>query len=71
MSTVKGNKLPSKAQIGEKVKVCFVEGQEIAAKVFCVHFYESKVKYDVELQMGEDCTRIYNVDSCYINAELS
>lgn len=34
-----------------------------------VHFYKSKVKYDLDIWTGEDVnerTRIYNVDSCFV-----
>lgn len=44
---------------------------DIIATVLCVHFYESKVKYDLEL-LGDDGnkTRIYNIDSLYVVEKL-
>jgi hypothetical protein len=65
------NELPSRNQIGDKVLfgmqpsdggwLCPVTGTIIG-----VHFFRSKVKYDLELGDDQDKTRIYNVDSLYV-----
>lgn len=67
----KGNELPSKNQIGDNVVLYFTKNCKVNAEVISVHFYLSKVKYDLEIilpdkGLGETKTRIYNVDSCYV-----
>jgi len=48
------------------------EGQEdynipgIPAIVLAIHFYPGKVKYDLDLILGNDRSRIYNVDSLLV-----
>jgi len=64
-------KLPSKNQIGDEVFFT-VSDENVGAKVIAVHFTINKVRYDLELKTKDDSvTRIYNVDSCYVNAVLS
>jgi hypothetical protein len=63
--------LPSRHKHGDKVLfgmqpsdggwICPMTGT-----VTGVHFYQSKVKYDLELGLDEEKTRIYNVDSLYV-----
>jgi hypothetical protein len=63
--------LPSRFQINDKV-VFIIQGKDsnfgcFDAVVKGVHFYKGKVKYDLELQFGQDdFTRIYNIDSCFV-----
>lgn len=57
---------PSRYGIGEFVWFRLWSA-DIAAMILCVHFYEGKVKYDLELLADDgDKTRIYNVDSVYV-----
>lgn len=43
------------------------DGTKITATVIGIHFYESKVKYDLELWLIDNhFTRIYNIDSAYV-----
>jgi len=64
--------LPSRFQIGDEVLFYYItEGRAetfpaIGAFILAVHFYEGKVKYDLELQLGEYKSRIYNVDSALV-----
>lgn len=62
--------LPSRHKIGQPVWLR-LWSHDIIATVLCVHFYEGKVKYDLEL-LGDngDKTRIYNVDSMYVVDKL-
>ena len=62
--------LPSRYDIGQPVWLC-LWSHKIIAEVLCVHFYEGKVKYDLNL-LGEDgdTTRIYNVDSFYVKDKV-
>lgn len=62
------NYLPSQHQINDKVKFSLNKDKDaFDAKVITVHFYEGKVKYDIELPTEENGkTRIYNVNSCYV-----
>lgn len=56
-------RLPCKYQMGEKVSVS--EGVNVSIKtavVIAVHFYKSKVKYDIDVWMDKFSTRFYNVD---------
>lgn len=63
---------PSRYDIGEQVRVCLLpDGEEtfpgIPAVITAIHFTESKVKYDLQLNFsGEYSTRIYNVDSILV-----
>jgi hypothetical protein len=66
MSKNKSMKLPSKVQIKDVVKVDFENGAPMTATVVAVHFYEGKIKYDLNLWIGDYSTRIYNIDSCYV-----
>jgi len=64
--------LPSSKQIGENVS-CYFISENISQRVIRVHFTESKVFYDLELnyinKWGTECnTRIYNVDSAYLES---
>ena len=70
-NVIKGNELPSRHQIGDKVLFGMQPSDNgwicpTTARVIGVHFYISKVKYDLELGEGDDITRIYNVDSFYV-----
>lgn len=57
---------PSRYEIGQSVWFRLWSA-DIVAVVLCVHFYEGKVKYDLELLADDgDKTRIYNVDSVYV-----
>lgn len=64
-------KLPSAFQIDDEVQTCF---DTLMTRGFIrgIHFYESKVKYDISLVVGQDesnkdiTTRIYNVDSVFV-----
>lgn len=62
---------PSRYEIGQYVWFRLWSA-DIAATILCVHFYEGKVKYDLEL-LGKDGdkTRIYNVDSCYVQDKIA
>lgn len=61
---------PSRYQIGQYVWFRLWSA-DIAATVLCVHFYEGKVKYDLELLGTDgDKTRIYNVDSAYVQDKI-
>lgn len=70
-SLSKVNELPSKHQIGDKVTLAINQAPNrvcsLIVYVINVHFFENKVKYDLEvpLQKG-DTTRFYNIDSCYV-----
>lgn len=58
--------LPSQHAIGQPVWLR-LWSHDIIGTVLCVHFYEGKVKYDLELLGSDgDKTRIYNVDSYYV-----
>ena len=67
-----GIKLPSRFQIGDEVLFYYIaEGRAetfpaIGAFILAIHFYEGKVKYDLELKLGEYKSRIYNVDSALV-----
>lgn len=60
--------LPSKYQQGDKVWLLLPGmSTSLYSQVISVHFYESKVKYDLEVNiMGSERTRIYNIDSPYV-----
>lgn len=60
--------LPSKFQIGVSVKLSLSKYKDdFEAKILAVHFYEGKVKYDLEIPIeGETPTRIYNIDSVFV-----
>lgn len=61
--------LPSQHQIEDRVNVEMVVAEKpviIPATVVNVHFYPGKVKYDLEIELKEGATRIYNVDSCFV-----
>ncbi len=67
--------LPSAFQPEDNALFCF-DGAKIQAKVLGVHFYNGKVKYDLELyespKEGNDShysTRIYNVDSAFVTKQ--
>lgn len=75
-SLIKIPALPSAFQIDQAVGVRFVKGTEpITATVRGIHFYRGKVKYDLGLWLGDGTvddpeteTRVYNVDSIYVEA---
>jgi len=66
--------LPSKFQHGDmvrflaSVKITGVDSYaSIPAEILGIHFYPGKVKYDIEVQLGDDLkSRIYNVDSALV-----
>lgn len=64
--------LPSRFQIGDEVLFYYIEEGRaetfpaIGAFVLAVHFYEGKVKYDLNLCLGQYKSRIYNVDSALV-----
>lgn len=63
---------PSRYKIGEKVKLFIMpEGVDtfsgFPATITAVHFTESKVKYDLEIEFyGDYTTRVYNIDSILV-----
>lgn len=66
--------LPSNLQVNEVAKVKFKENCEFTATIRGVHFFKSKVKYDLGLWLGDGSTnnpeietRIYNVDSVFVS----
>lgn len=67
----KGVTLPSQFQVNDKVEF-IIQGKNsnfgnFDAIVKGVHFYNGKVKYDLELIFAkDDVTRIYNIDSCFV-----
>lgn len=74
-SLKKVNQLPAQHQIGDKVKFSINQQDEnkelheynATAKVIGVHFYNSKVKYDLEIPISDEApTRVYNIDSCFV-----
>jgi len=77
MSTINRIKLPSQHQIGDKAVFSInqkgLEGDadyevcNMTATILAVHFYEGKVKYDLEIPIAEEPpTRLYNIDSCFV-----
>lgn len=70
-----GLKLPSRFQIGDEVLFYYIEEGRaetfppIGSEVLACHFYEGKVKYDLELKLGGYKSRIYNVDSALVTQE--
>ena len=66
--------LPSNCQINQVVNLKFRENDvPFTAVIRGIHFYNSKVKYDVGIWLGdgsvdsiEEETRIYNVDSYFV-----
>lgn len=71
---MKEPKLPSQHQIGDMVDLYLaVIGEDTTvdpptpARVFGVHFYKGKVKYDLEITYyGGWSTRVYNVDGVLV-----
>jgi len=58
--------LPCQHQHGDKVWLNLWSAN-ISAEILNVHFYDGKVKYDLELFGGNgETTRIYNVDSVFV-----
>jgi hypothetical protein len=57
--------LPSRCQVNDQIYFTINE-QPIEGNVRGVHFYESKVKYDLELKT-DIISRIYNVDSVFVS----
>lgn len=56
--------LPSRYQVGHECSIGFGAIAIPVATVMAVHFYEGKVKYDLEIKIAMNTyTRIYNVDS--------
>lgn len=74
-----GNPLPSRFKHGDKVTLDFEDAGDVHnCTIIKVHFSESKVLYDVEVAYKyldssqpnvKGFTRIYNVDSCYVQPE--
>lgn len=66
-------KLPSHFQIGDKAMFLKYPENEmyspIPCKILSVRFYEPKVKYDIELELPDGFSRIYNVDSYLLGDE--
>lgn len=71
----KVNQLPAQHQIGDTVffsinqKSDEIDLHEYRAtsKIIGVHFYNHKVKYDIEIPIADETpTRIYNIDSCFV-----
>lgn len=59
-------KLPSQHQIGENVWLQ-LWSDYIVSEINAVHFYESKVKYDLIVNTSDGGqTRLYNVDSDFV-----
>jgi hypothetical protein len=74
-SLSKIKELPSKHQVNDRVLFSINQkGNDVdyivsslEAEVKAVHFYTGKVKYDLEIPIaGETPTRIYNIDSCFV-----
>lgn len=62
----KTSPLPSQHQIGHYINFQ-IEQMKVRAEILSVHFYEGKVKYDLELKLKDkSATRIYNVDSVFV-----
>lgn len=67
-------KLPSTHQFGDEVNVTFFNNGVFTGTVVKIHFTESKVFYDLEVEFkykGLDelgSTRVYNVDSAFVTA---
>lgn len=65
-------KLPSRHQVGDKVKFSITQNfgdnpYPFTAEIKAVHFYVGKVKYDLEIPIEDESpTRIYNIDSCFV-----
>jgi len=77
MSTNTIGRLPSHFQIDDPVRLAFGDaGGVINCRVIKVHFSDSKVFYDVDVEMhfaGEEekfYTRLYNVDSAFVEELL-
>ena len=59
--------LPSRFIHGDEVILDFKEAGKLNnAKIIKVHFTERKVLYDVQIKTGNGLTRIYNIDSSFI-----
>jgi len=63
--------LPSRYSYGDKVLFGMQPSDggwlcPVTGVITGVHFFRSKVKYDLELGSDQDKTRIYNVDSLYV-----
>lgn len=59
--------LPSQHQPGDEVEFKLPEVPKMYAWVTAVRFYQGKVKYDLELTLlDKNSTRIYNVDSVFV-----
>jgi len=77
ISNSSGCILPSQFQIGDKASLKLTglssKGDGSLATVDCiaeiltVHFYEGKVKYDLELPLDFGNTRVYNIDSVFVS----
>lgn len=70
---LESNKLPSRFQIGDRVQINFGKGGLLSpCNIIKVHFTESKVLYDVDVliladdEKSQSSTRIYNIDSCFV-----
>lgn len=63
------NILPSRFQIGDEVLVNMFEAGYIKnCKVIKIHFTKSKVSYDLEIDTENLFTRLYNIDSVFIDS---
>jgi len=63
--------LPSQFHHQQVVKLTFDPEHPLIATVRAVHFFIDKVKYDLDVWVGKggnDSTRIYNVDSVFVEA---
>lgn len=73
------SELPSRFQIGDMVSLNFESSGVIRnARVLKIHFTEGKVLYDVEIRVenfdeegkgSSYTTRLYNIDSIFLNAD--
>ncbi len=67
-------KLPSRFEVGDTVHFT-INLVRLPATVQGVHFYNTKVKYDLSLWLGETArngsTRIYNVDSYFVDEPVA
>lgn len=78
-SDIPDKNLPSQHQVGDKVYFCCMPAHTnrtdfpaISAEVLAVHFYNNKVKYDLDLLFaGDQRSRIYNVDEVLVPAKLN
>lgn len=61
------NLLPSNHQIGDSVNLEFFNSGSVQnCRITKVHFSKGRVSYDVEVLVGQNATRIHNVDAAFV-----